>query len=98
MLSKKELSKKISDASFYEIIRQLEYKSKYKDKLFYQIDRYYPSTQECNMCGNIDKKYKKLNERIYRCSKCHNEIDRDLNASINIMYEGMKLYMKEILI
>ena len=96
MLKKHNLSKKISDASFYEIIRQLEYKSKYKNKLFYQIDEYYPSSQECNVCGNIDKKYKDLNERVYKCSNCGIEIDRDLNASINIMFEGLKLYMKEV--
>ena len=94
MLSNKELSKKISDASFYETIRQLEYKSRFKGKLFYQIDTYYPSSQECSICGNIDKKYKKLTEREYKCSKCHNIMDRDLNASINIMFEGLKLYMK----
>ena len=40
------------------------------------------------------KKYKDLNERIYKCPKCHLEIDRDLNASINIMFEGAKIYMK----
>ena len=94
MLKEKNLSKKISDAAFYEIIRQLEYKCNYKGKLFYQIDSYYPSSQKCNRCGNIDKKYKNLQEREYKCIKCHNEIDRDLNASINIMYEGLKLYMK----
>ena len=98
MLGNKELSKKISDASFYEIMRQLEYKSKFKGKLFYQIDTYYPSSQECHVCGNIDKKYKNLNERIYKCSKCQNTIDRDLNASINIMFEGLKLYMKKVII
>ena len=95
MLKEHNLSKKINDASFYEIIRQLEYKSKYKNKLFYQIDEYYPSSQECNVCGNIDKKYKDLNERVYKCSNCGIKIDRDLNASINIMFEGLKLYMKE---
>lgn len=95
MIMKKVISKNISDASFYEILRQLEYKSKLKGKYFYQIDEYYPSTQECSRCGNIDKKYKNLNERKYRCSKCYHEMDRDLNASINIMFEGVKLYMKE---
>ena len=94
MLSNNNLSKKISDASFYEIIRQLQYKSRFKGKLFYQIDMYYPSSQECSVCGNIDKKYRDLSEREYKCCKCHNEIDRDLNASINIMFEGLKLYMK----
>ena len=94
MLKEHNLSKKISDASFYEIIRQLEYKSKYKGILFYQIDTYYPSSQECSVCGSIDKKYKDIKERVYKCSKCHHEIDRDINASINIMFEGLKLHMK----
>ena len=96
MLREKNLSKKICDASFYEIIRQLEYKCKYKNKIFYQIDKYYPSSQECSMCGNIDKLYKDIKKREYKCSKCQNEIDRDINASINIMFEGIRLYMKEI--
>ena len=96
MLKEKNLSKKICDASFYEIIRQLEYKCKYKNKIFYQIDKYYPSSQECSMCGNIDKLYKDIKKREYKCSKCQNEIDRDINASINIMFEGIRLYMKEI--
>ena len=73
-----------SDATFSEIIRQLEYKSKYKGKLFYQIDEYYPSSQECNICGHI---YKNINERTYKCSKCHHIQDRDLNASIKVIYE-----------
>ena len=98
MLKEHNLSKKINDASFYEIIRQLQYKCKYKNKFFYQVDKYYPSSQECSVCGNIDKKYKNLNERKYKCCKCHNEIDRDLNSSINIMYEGIKIYMKEVMI
>ena len=97
MLGNKELSMKISDASFHEIIRQLEYKCKYKNKLFYQIDTYYPSSQECHVCGNINKRYKRLNERMYKCSKCQNTIDRDLNVSINIMFEGLKLYMKNVI-
>ena len=93
MLQKKELSKNIQDASFYEIIRQLEYKAKWKGKYFYQIDTYYPSSQTCSVCGNIDKKYKNLDERTYKCCDCHQIMDRDLNASINIMFEGLKLYM-----
>ena len=91
---KTTLSKNINDASFNEILKQLEYKSKFKGKQFYQIYDYYPSSQTCSVCENIDKKYKSLNERIYKCPKCHLEIDRDLNASINIMFEGVKMYMK----
>ena len=96
MIMTKTLSKSIADASFSEILRQLIYKSKYKHKYFYQIDTYYPSSQECSYCGNIDKKYKDIKERVYKCQKCGSVVDRDLNASMNIQYEGLKLYMKEI--
>lgn len=96
MIKEKKLSKNITDATFGEILRQLAYKSKYKNKYFYQIDTYYPSSQKCNNCGNIDKTYKDINKRIYKCSVCGNKIDRDLNASINILDVGLKLFMKEI--
>ena len=91
---KSNLSKNINDASFNEILRQLEYKSKFKGKQFYQIYDYYPSSQTCSRCDNQDKKYKNLNERKYECTKCHLKIDRDLNASINILFEGVKIYIK----
>ena len=60
----------------------------------YQIYDYYPSSQTCSRCNNQDKKYKNLNERIYNCTKCYLKLDRDLNASINIMFEGLKMYIK----
>ena len=94
MLQNKNLPKKVADASFYEIIRQLQYKSKFKGKYFYQVDTYYPSSQICSVCDSIDKKYKDLNERNYNCCNCHNQQGRDLNASINIMFDGLKLHMK----
>ena len=89
-----KLSSKINDATFSEIIRQLLYKAKYKGKEFYQIDTYYPSSQICSRCDNQDKRYKDLTKREYKCTKCNQELDRDLNASINIMFEGLKLYME----
>lgn len=88
------LSQRILDATFNEIVRQLEYKSNYKGKYFIKIDAYYPSSRVCSVCGNIDNKYKDLSKREYSCQKCYNELDRDLNASINIMFEGLKKYMK----
>lgn len=95
MIMKKMMSKKLIDASFSEITRQLEYKSKWKGKHFYKIDTYYPSSQICSVCDHIDKKYKDLNERKYICTNCHNEFDRDFNASINIMFQGLKLFMNK---
>lgn len=89
-----KLSSKINDATFSEIIRQLEYKVKYKGKEFYQINTYYPSSQICSRCDNQARRYTDLTRGEYKCSKCGEELDRDLNASINIMFEGLKLYMK----
>lgn len=89
-----KLSSKINDATFSEIIRQFQYKARYKGKFFYQINTYYPSSQICSRCSTQDKRYKNLTRREYKCLKCNQEIDRDLNASINIMFEGLKLHMK----
>ena len=89
-----KLSTKINDATFSEIIRQLSYKAKFKGKRFYQINTYYPSSQICSRCDNQDNKYKNLNEREYKCTNCGVELDRDFNASINIMFEGLKLYVE----
>ena len=93
--TKVKLSKKIYDATFSEVLRQLEYKTRFKGKEFYQVNTYYPSSQICSRCDNKDKKYKNLNEREYKCIKCGQVLDRDFNASINIMFEGMKLYMED---
>ena len=92
----KKLDGRIMDASLSEIIRQLQYKSKWKGKYFYQVDTYYPSSQICSVCNHKDSKYKDIKERIYYCSNCNSILDRDLNASINIMFEGIKLYMNDI--
>lgn len=94
MNKQSNLSKSISDATFQEITKQLEYKSKEKGKYFYKINTYYPSSQICSVCNNQDNKYKDLKERTYNCKYCKNELDRDFNASINIMFEGLKLYIK----
>lgn len=94
--NKKHLSKYISDASFGEIIRQVAYKSALKGKYFYQVNRFYPSSQICNKCGFCDDEYRNLSKREYVCKKCGETIDRDLNASINIMFEGLKMFLKTI--
>ena len=96
MVKNKNLSKKILDASWYELIRQLEYKSKWNSKNFYQIDEYYPSSQICSRCGYQEKKTKDLKVRKWECKRCTNINERDINASINIMFEGLKMYMERI--
>ena len=94
LIEKKEMSKYICDAGLSEIIRQLEYKSKLQDKHFYQINTYYPSSQICSHCNIKNKEMKDLNKRKWTCFNCKNENDRDINAAINIMWEGLTNNMK----
>ncbi len=89
LIEKKKMSKYIADASLSEIIRQLEYKSKWQNKHFYQINTYYSSSQICSHCNAKNKEMKDLSKRKWTCSKCNNENDRDINAAINIMWEGL---------
>ena len=93
--SNKNLNKLITNTSMSEIIRQLEYKTKWSNKRLIKVDTYYPSSQICSTCGNINKDVKDLSIREYKCSKCGNIIDRDINASINILFEGITKYYKE---
>ena len=90
------MSKYISDASLSEIIRQLEYKSKWQHKYFYQINKYYPSSQICSHCNTRNKEIKDLSIRSWTCKKCNNENDGDINAAINIMWEGLIKNLKLI--
>lgn len=98
MVQNKKISKKIYDALWYELIRQLEYKSKWKNKRFYRIDTYYPSSQICNRCGYQEKEVKDLSIRKWECENCTNQNERDINANLNIMFEGIKIHMKEVVI
>ena len=93
---KHHLSKYISNSSLGEIIRQLEYKCKWNNKKLIKINTYYPSSQTCSVCGNRKKELKNLSIRRFVCEKCKNEIDRDINASINILMEGIKIYIGQM--
>lgn len=97
MLKNHNLAKSIQNASFGEIIRQLTYKAKWKFKCIYQLNPFYPSSQICSHCEYKNEIIKNLNVREYECPNCHNKLDRDFNASVNIMLEGINLYIKELL-
>ena len=90
----KRLRKNILNSAFKDIIRRLEYKCKWNNVELIKVNEYYKSSQICNRCGNIERKMKNLNIRKYKCTKCKEEIERDVNASINIMYEGLRLKYK----
>ena len=95
MIEEKKFSKSLTDVRLSEICRVLEYKAKYYGKRYIQIDSYYPSSQECSRCGYKNEKVKELSVRNWVCPECGSVHDRDINASMNILFEGVKKYMKE---
>ena len=89
---KKAFNKSLSDASLSKLCSLIEWKSKIKGKFYYKINTYYPSSQICSHCGYKNSKLKDLSIREYDCPKCEVHNDRDINASLNILLEGLKLH------
>jgi putative transposase len=87
MMRNHKLAEAIADASFSEIKRQVLYKTSWYGGEVIDVDRFYPSSKLCRICGNL-KEDLKLEDRTYICECGHKE-DRDLNASINIEYFGI---------
>ncbi len=85
---KKLWGRKISDLSFSMFINILNNMSFKYDKLLYKIDRFYPSSKTCNICSNINHNLS-LSDRSWTCSNCNNLLDRDNNASINILNKAI---------
>ena len=83
MMKNRHLSKAIQEQNFFSIRTKLINKCKERNIELRLVDTFYPSSKTCSCCGNI-KKDLKLNDRIYKCSNCGSEIDRDYNASINL--------------
>lgn len=69
----------------------LEYKCNWYGKQLIKVDRFFPSSQLCSKCGYQNKAVKDLKIRYWKCPECANEVDRDINASINILNAGLKL-------
>ena len=82
-------NRRVSDVSWSEFRRQLTYKSTWYGRALSAVDRYYPSSQICHYCGHIDGK-KAETIRFWVCPKCNSKLDRDINAAINILNEGLK--------
>ena len=89
MMKNRHLSKAIQEQNFFSIRTKLANKCKEKNIELRIVDTFYPSSKTCSCCDSI-KKDLKLNDRIYKCSNCGIEIDRDYNASINL--EKAKVY------
>ena len=84
MVKNHRLAQSVSDVAFGELLRQIEYKSAYNGVTVQKADRFYPSSKTCSVCGHV-KHDLKLKDRTYRCDKCGSVIDRDYNASLNLL-------------
>ena len=93
-----KIAKHLKNLPIREFIQVLKYKSNWLGKKVIEINKYYPSSQCCNRCDYKNEEVKDLSVRKWACPKCGMIHDRDINASINIMFEGLKIYMKSYLI
>lgn len=84
MVRNHRLAQAVSDVAFGELSRQIEYKSEYNGVSVKRANRFYPSSKTCSVCGNV-KRDLKLKDRTYRCDKCGAVLDRDYNASLNLL-------------
>ena len=90
MVKNHHLAKYISDASWHELTRQLEYKAKWNGRKYIKIDTFYASSQLCSVCGQQNPDIKDLSVRTWVCPECGAEHDRDINAAKNILEEGLR--------
>jgi putative transposase len=79
----------IQDASFGEIRRQLTYKSEWRDKILFAVDRWYASSKTCSKCRHVQDELR-LDVRYWKCPKCKACHDRDINAARNLLMEGFR--------
>ena len=88
MMKDHRKARSIQEVSWCEIVRQLKYKSDWNDRKFVQVDRWFPSSKTCNDCGYINQSLKE-GDREWDCPICNIHHDRDYNASLNILKQGL---------
>lgn len=91
MVKNHNLAKAITDCGWYELTRQISYKSEWNNRQYIKIGRFTKSSQPCHVCGYINSGTKDLSVREWTCPQCGTVHDRDINAAKNILSEGLKL-------
>ena len=91
MIKNHKLAKSISDCSWGEVLRQLKYKSEWNERELITIDRFFPSSKTCNKCKFVNQDLT-LADREWICPNCGSKLDRDINASENILEQGLVIY------
>jgi putative transposase len=89
MVKNHKLAQSLNDVSLGMFYSMLEYKAKYNDKTVVKIDRFFPSSKTCNNCNYINQDLT-LSIREWECPSCKELLDRDFNASKNILKQGLK--------
>ena len=91
MVKNHNLAKAIFDCGWYELTRQISYKSDWNNRQYVKIGRFTKSSQPCHVCGYVNTDTKDLSVREWTCPQCGAVHDRDINAAINILNEGLRI-------